>query len=46
MKPTNKIQHLLFAAATLLTVCSTSAFATVYEFNLNSAVENYNLQKS
>lgn len=31
MKPTNKIQHLLFAAATLLTVCSTSAFATVYE---------------
>lgn len=33
MKPINKIQHLLFAAATLLTVCSTSAFATVYEFN-------------
>ena len=43
MKPTNKIQHLLFAAATLLTVCSTSAFATVYEFNdMNSFKTAYN----
>ena len=43
MKPTNKIQHLLFAAATLLTVCSTSAFAAVYEFNdMNSFKTAYN----
>lgn len=43
MKPTNKIQHLFFAAATLLTVCSTSAFATVYEFNdMNSFKTAYN----
>lgn len=43
MKPINKIQHLLFAAATLLTVCSTSAFATVYEFNdMNSFKTAYN----